>query len=70
MDRRISSSGVPPLDAVPDLDLSPPTGGTGQFGISVASAGDFNDDGYADFIVGARGGKAFIYYGGPSLDAT
>jgi hypothetical protein len=62
--------GGPATDAVPDLDLSPPTGGTGQFGISVASAGDFNDDGYADFIVGARGGKAFIYYGGPSLDAT
>jgi hypothetical protein len=44
------------------------------FGISVASAGDFNGDGYPDFIVGARysglQGRAFIYYGGPLLDAT
>jgi len=62
--------GGPAIDEVADLILDPPTGGAGQFGISVASAGDFNDDGYADFIVGARGGKAFIYYGGPSLDAT
>jgi hypothetical protein len=62
--------GGPAIDEVADLVLDPPSGGAGQFGISVASAGDFNDDGYADFIVGARGGKAFIYYGGPSLDAT
>jgi hypothetical protein len=42
--------------------------------VSVASAGDFNGDGYPDFIIGAQQasneGKAFIYYGGPSLDAT
>ena len=66
--------GGPAIDEVADLVLSPPSGGTGQFGFSVASAGDFNGDGYADIIVGARGavasGKAFIYYGGPSLDAT
>jgi FG-GAP repeat protein len=66
--------GGPAIDEVADLVLSPPSGGTGQFGFSVASAGDFNSDGYVDIIVGARGaapsGKAFIYYGGPSLDAT
>ena len=66
--------GGPAIDDVADLVLDPPSGGTGQFGFSVASAGDFNGDGYADIIVGARGavasGKAFIYYGGPSLDAT
>ena len=66
--------GGPAIDEEADLVLSPPSGGTGQFGFSVASAGDFNGDGYADIIVGARGavasGKAFIYYGGPSLDAT
>ena len=53
---------------------SAPPGGSGWFGVSVASAGDFNGDGYPDFIIGAQQasneGKAFIYYGGPSLDAT
>jgi len=66
--------GGPAIDEMADLVLSPPSGGTGQFGFSVASAGDFNGDGYADIIVGARGaapsGRAFIYYGGPSLDET
>src|SRR5580765_1402989 len=62
------------IDSVADLLIPPPAGGAGWFGISVASAGDFNGDGYPDFIVGARQagyeGKAFLYYGGPSLDAT
>jgi hypothetical protein len=48
-----------------------------RFGISVATAGDVNGDGYADVVVGAflnRGafvhatgaGKAYLYQGGPS----
>src|SRR5262249_43548263 len=61
--------GGPSMDAVPDLVIQPPPGGAGWFGVSVASAGDFNGDGYPDFIVGAQQagneGKAFIYYGGP-----
>jgi len=46
--------------------------GGDQAGFSVASAGDFNDDGYGDFIVGAPGydiggadsGGAFLVFGG------
>ena len=66
--------GGPAMDSVADLVITPPAGGSGWFGISVASAGDFNGDGYPDFIIGAQQagyeGRAFIYYGGPSLDAT
>jgi FG-GAP repeat protein/type IX secretion system substrate protein len=66
--------GGPGIDSVPDLVLPSPLATSAWFGISVASAGDFNGDGYADLIVGARyagaPGQAFIYYGGPSLDAT
>ena len=66
--------GGPALDAVVDLVIPAPAGNTAWFGVSVASAGDFNGDGYPDFIIGAQQsgyeGKAFIYYGGPSLDAT
>ncbi len=42
-----------------------------QFGISVASAGDFNGDGYEDIIVGANVtrdiGRAYIFLGGPEF---
>ena len=66
--------GGPASDTVADLVILPPSGGSGWFGVSVASAGDFNGDGHSDFIIGAQQagaeGKAFIYYGGPSLDAT
>jgi len=66
--------GGPAMDSVADLVIPAPPGDTRWFGISVASAGDFNGDGYPDIIVGARyaglPGKAFIYYGAPSLDST
>ena len=66
--------GGPAIDSAADYIITPPTGGSGWFGISVASAGDFNGDNYPDFIIGAQQagaqGKAFIYYGGPSFDTT
>jgi len=66
--------GGPALDSVADLVIPAPPGGSGWFGVGVSSAGDFNGDRYPDFIIGAQQsgyeGKAFVYYGGPSLDAT
>jgi len=49
-----------------------------QLGLAVASAGDFNGDGWPDFVVGApfasgggaSRGEAWLYWGGPGLDAT
>jgi len=66
--------GGPSLDKIADLIIDAPPGNTAWFGISVAAAGDFNGDSYPDFIVGAQQsgfeGKAFVYYGGPSLDTV
>jgi hypothetical protein len=42
-----------------------------RFGWSVSTAGDVNGDGYSDIIVGAPGsgaGRAYIYFGGTSMD--
>jgi len=49
-----------------------------QFGGTVSPAGDFNSDGFGDFLVGAwtdttggvNAGRALLYYGGPALDTT
>lgn len=45
------------------------------FGVSVASAGDANGDGYGDFIIGApwvnaNSGAAYLYFGGATLNAS
>ncbi|MGE5175995.1 MAG: integrin alpha [Hyphomicrobiales bacterium] len=55
----------------PDLVLTGEAAGD-AFGVSVASAGDVNKDGYADIIVGAyqndahgaNAGRAYIFFGG------
>lgn len=49
-----------------------------RFGVGVSKAGDVNGDGYADLIVGAdsnpsngsHSGRAYVFYGGPLLDAV
>jgi hypothetical protein len=63
-------SGVPALATT----LNDPDGAGGQFGFSVASAGDVNGDGYGDLVIGApnassAAGKAYVYLGGTG-DAT
>ncbi len=69
--------GGPTADATADLTLTGAAAGD-FFGLTVASAGDFNGDGFADLIVGASGndaggvlaGRAYVYYGGPAIDAV
>jgi hypothetical protein len=46
-----------------------------QFGLSVATAGDVNNDGFSEYVIGAPNytgslsfeGRAYIYFGSPSL---
>ncbi|MFN8180155.1 MAG: FG-GAP-like repeat-containing protein [bacterium] len=64
-------------DSVADLVLDP-EGADDLFGFSVASAGDFNGDGYGDVLVGAirndaggaDAGRAYLFFGGPSPDSV
>ncbi len=64
---------VPPWEPAVDWSLTP-TQHHAHFGISVASAGDVNGDGYGDLIVGApyahngeqNEGQAFVYHGSAS----
>lgn len=56
------------------IDLLSPQGG-GAFGFSVASAGDVNGDGYADFLIGANAagagaGTTYLYLGSATPSAA
>jgi hypothetical protein len=63
------------MDSTADVVLTGAAGGD-NFGRSVSGAGDVNNDGYDDVIIGAdgddtgvsNGGGAHIYYGGASMD--
>jgi FG-GAP-like repeat/FG-GAP repeat len=65
------------FDVAADATMSGTAGGDG-FGSSLGSAGDVNGDGYADLVIGAaitkivdsNVGKAYLYLGGGSVDAT
>ncbi|GJM43956.1 MAG: hypothetical protein DHS20C21_07980 [Gemmatimonadota bacterium] len=56
------------ITPTPDLVLA--DNGASRFGESVSSAGDFNGDGYSDLIVGGGFRQAYLFHGGPSLDAS
>lgn len=60
------------MDSNPDITLTGEVTGN-WFGYSVASAGDVNNDGYDDLIMGAYGynnqiGRVYIYFGGNNID--
>ncbi|MCZ6690891.1 MAG: FG-GAP-like repeat-containing protein [Planctomycetota bacterium] len=67
--------GVGWLSANPAWASSGDDQASARFGESVASAGDVNNDGFADVIIGAphfdttngNAGKAYLYFGGPSV---
>ncbi len=63
------------ISSVPSLSLTGSTAGE-QLGVSVASAGDVNGDGYIDVITGSpsntaagfNAGRAYIYFGGALMN--
>ncbi len=62
------------MDSIPDLTLLGETAGA-VFGTSVSSAGDVNADGFSDVVVGDPSygpniGRAYIFYGGLTMNST
>lgn len=71
--------GGDPMDNTVDVFLEGAAQSNAHFGWSVAGAGDVNNDGFTDVIVGARlhgsglssaTGRAYIFFGGPSMDGV
>ncbi|MEK9135491.1 MAG: FG-GAP-like repeat-containing protein, partial [Bacteroidota bacterium] len=69
--------GGAPVDTIPDVILNYRMSND-RFGACVAGAGDMNNDGYADVIVGARisgptgldSGHVYIFFGGALMDSV
>ncbi|QQS36631.1 MAG: FG-GAP repeat protein [Ignavibacteriales bacterium] len=67
--------GAQTMDNIPDVTLNSEAAGD-FFGVSVHSAGDFNQDSYSDVIVGAdrndaagiSTGRVYVYFGAPNMD--
>ncbi len=61
--------GGPAMDVTPDITMT----GIYDFfflGSSISKAGDYNKDGYADFVVGSLFmGRTFVHFGGPTVDS-
>ncbi|OUJ76146.1 hypothetical protein BXP70_02415 [Hymenobacter crusticola] len=62
---------IDPLASTPSMTLTDPAPNySGQFGYSVAGAGDVNGDGYSDAIIGVPGsdsqGRAYLFLGSSS----
>jgi hypothetical protein len=66
------------MDTVADIVVTG-TSDNDHLGLSIASAGDVNGDGYADVLFGApsadvggveQSGRAYLLYGGPAMDGT
>ena len=61
-------------DNTADLEFYKDTGGNTDFANSLSQAGDFNNDGYDDFVIGDPiynsnyDGAAYIYFGGENPD--
>jgi Ca2+-binding RTX toxin-like protein len=61
-----SSMSLEGLNGTTGFFLEP--GDAVQSGLSVASAGDVNGDGYADIVIGAIAGRSYVVFGGETAD--
>jgi hypothetical protein len=63
------------LDGTADMTLDGTNAGEG-LGVAISSAGDVNNDGFADIVVGApyappsQSGRVLVFLGGPTLSAS
>jgi hypothetical protein len=59
-------SGTPTPERSTYLPLVTPDGASSAYGEVAGAAGDLDNDGYADAVVGEHGGDLTVYFGGPT----